>query len=115
MDTRIIDGDIAVKSNGDYAYISGLEEAVQQVRLIALTARGSFLYDRALGVDYDALGEDETDPVGKLDMLIREATSGMIGVETEALSYDVQAHIMTVKVTYYGKTAVTEVNISGIL
>lgn len=113
MDVKITGGDIVLDSCGSYVYISGLDEAVQQVRMIALTSRGSFLYDRSLGMEYDAFSGEETDPVGKLDMLLKEAAAGLSGVDTEVLSYDPETDIMTIKVTYYGRSAVTEVDISG--
>ncbi len=113
MDVRITDGDIVPNDNGDYAYISGLDEAVQRVRMVVLTDKGSFLYDRNLGVNYDAFSPNDEDAAAKLDMLVKEAAVDIGGVETEVLSYDAQNAVAAVKVTYNGRSAVTEVNISG--
>ncbi len=113
MDVRISNGDVAMKPNGDYAYLSGIDEAVQRVRMVAMTHRGAFVYDRGLGVDYDAFSVSEENPVGKLDMLIKEGIAGIGGVDAEVIAYDAQTSAVTVQVKYNGRTAVTEVDISG--
>ena len=113
MDARIENGDIALRLNGDYDTVSGLDEAVQRVRMVMMTNRGTFLYRRGLGVDYDAFSPQEENPVGKLDMLIKEAIAGIDGVDAEALRYDAQNAIVGVRVTYNGRAAETEVDISG--
>lgn len=113
MDVKITGGDIALKPCGDYAYIKGIDEAVQRVRIAALTNKGRFIYDRTLGVDYDAFSPEEEQAAGKLDMLIKEAAADIGGVETEVLSYDAQNAVISIKVSYNGESAVTEVDISG--
>lgn len=113
MDAKIKDGDIMLRANGDYAAVSELDEAIQRVRTVALTDRGSFIYDRSLGVDYDAFSSDDEDPAAKLDMLFKEAAAGIGGVEIEVLSYDPASATVAIKVNYHGKSAVTEVDISG--
>jgi len=113
MDVRITDGDIAMASNGGVEYIGSLDEAVQRVRFVALTARGRFIYDRDLGVDYDALSAEDCVTADRLDMLLKEAAAPIGGVETEVLSYDANSSIMQIRVTHNGRSAVTEVDISG--
>jgi len=115
MDVRITGGDIAILSDGDYASISGLDEAVQRVCMTMLTERGSFPYDRSLGVDYGAFGEDYDAPAARLDMLLKEAIADVGGVEAEVLSFTEASSIARIKVTYHGSSAVTEVDISGLI
>ena len=74
MDVMISEGDIAMVASGDYRYITGIEEAVQRVRLTALTVKGDFVYDRELGTDYRGLSADDSLLVEKLDMLDRKST-----------------------------------------
>lgn len=112
MDVKIENGDIALMTNGDYKMIGDLDEAVQRVRMVMLTDRGTFVFDRTLGVDYDAFSPEEDDPAGKLDMLVKEAAAD-IDADVEVLSYDAQNAAAQVKVTYHGRTVVTEVDISG--
>ena len=113
MDAKIINGDIAVKSNGDYDTVSDLEEAVQRVRMVMMTDRGAFRYARGLGVDYDAFSVEEADPVAKLDLLLKEGIADIGGVDAEVLHYDPQTAAVGVRVSYHGRTAETEVDISG--
>ena len=40
MDVKITNGDIEMVASGDYRYITGIEEAVQRVRISALTVKG---------------------------------------------------------------------------
>ena len=51
MDVKVANGDIAMTASGDYLYITDIEEAVQRVRISALTMKGDFVYDRELGTD----------------------------------------------------------------
>lgn len=115
MDVRIEDGDISLLAGGDYERIGGIDEAVQRVRMAALTNRGAFIYNRSLGVDYDAFLHDGADAVGRLDMLIKEATADIGGVRTEVVAFDEDTMTIDIKVTYNGRSAVTEVDISGII
>ena len=115
MDIRIENGDIVLNANGDYARIDGIEEAVQRVRIAAMTDRGTFIYNRSLGIDRDAFSAIAENAAAQLDMLIREATADMDGVECEVISYDAENHNIVIKVSYRGRSAVTEVNVSGII
>lgn len=115
MDVKISDGDIAMLSSGSYRYIAGLEEAVQRVRLAALTVKGDFIYDRELGTDYSGLSADDDLLVEKLDMLIKEACSEMKNTAVEALSCDRSTLVAVIRVAYGDSETTTEVDLSGIL
>lgn len=115
MDVRINDGDLALLPNGDYERIGGIDEAVQRVRMVVMTNRGEFIYNRSLGVDYDAFSLIEEDAVGRLDMLIKEAAADIGGVRTEVVAFDKETMTIGIRVTYNGRSAVTEVDISGII
>ena len=113
MDVKITDGDIELLPDGAYMPISGLDEAIQHVRMAVLTNRGSFRYDRSFGLDFDAFSPEADDPAAQLDMLVKEAAADVGGVETEVLSYDAQTSTAQIKVSYRGSSAVTEVDFSG--
>lgn len=115
MDAKIENGDIALRPNGDYEMIGGLDEAVQHVRTVALISRGDFVYHRGLGVDYNAFAPDADNAADQLDMLIKEAVADLCGVDAQVLSYDAENALAVIKVTFRGKSAVTEVDISGII
>lgn len=115
MDVRINNGDIALRLNGDFEMISGLDEAVQLVRTVALVKRGDFQYDRSLGVDYNAFSPDADNAADRLDMLVKEGVADIGGVDAQVISYDAENAVAGIKVTFRGRSAVTEVDISGII
>ena len=115
MDVLIQNGDVAARSSGDYIYINGLDEAVQRVRIAALTVKGSFIYDRGLGTDYGSLSADDDLIVEKLDMLIKEACCDISDADVETLSFNSAAHTAVIRVTYRGEATDTEVDLTGIL
>ena len=48
-------------------------------------------------------------------MLIKEATADIGGVRTEVVAFDKETMTIGIRVTYNGRSAVTEVDISGII
>ncbi len=113
MDVRISDGDIAVLSSGSYEYICGIEEAVQRVRLSAMTVKGDFIYDRELGTDYSGISADDPLLKEKLDMVIREACADVYLTEAEVLRCE--NLVAVIRVRYGDQETTTEVDLSGIL
>ena len=113
MDVRISDSDIAMLSSGRYEYITGIEEAVQRVRISALTMKGDFIYDRELGTDYRGLSADDPLLLEKLDLLIKESCSDIYGTSVEVLSCD--ELVAVIRVTCQDNDTTTEVDLSGIL
>lgn len=113
MDVHISNGDIAALSSGSYEYICGIVEAVQRVRISALTVRGDFVYDRELGTDYS--GIDSSDPLlcEKLDMVIKESCADIFGTDVEVLRCE--NCVAVIRVIYGGQETTTEVDLSGIL
>lgn len=115
MDVRIAEGDIAMVSSGNYEYITGIEEAVQRVRISALTMKGDFVYDRNLGTDYRGLSADDAMLCEKLEMLIRESCADICDTEVEVLSCDRETMEALLKVTYQNNETTTEVDLSGLI
>jgi hypothetical protein len=113
MDVKLSDGDIALTDSGDYVYITGIEEAVQRVRISALTMKGDFVYDRELGTDYRGLSADDSMLCEKLDMLIKESCADIYDTQVEVLSCD--DLVAVIKVSYQNNETTTEVDLSGIL
>lgn len=113
MDVRLSDGDIAMTASGDYQYITDIEEAVQRVRISALTMKGDFVYDRELGTDYRELHADDSLLCEKLDMLIKESCADIFDTQVEVLSCD--DLIAVIKVVYQNNETTTEVDLSGII
>ncbi len=115
MDVRIADGDIAMVSSGSYAYITGIEEAVQRVRISALTVKGDFVYDRELGTDYSELHPDDGMLCEKLELLLRESCADIHDTAVEVISCNRESLIAVLKVSYRNQETTTEVDLSGII
>ncbi|WP_316630517.1 hypothetical protein [uncultured Ruminococcus sp.] len=113
MDVRLSDGDISMTASGDYQYITDIEEAVQRVRISALTMKGDFVYDRELGTDYRELHADDSLLCEKLDMLMKESCADIYDTQVEVLSCD--DLIAVIKVVYQNNETTTEVDLSGII
>lgn len=113
MDVRLSDGDIAMTASGNYQYITDIEEAVQRVRISALTMKGDFVYDRELGTDYRELHADDSLLCEKLDMLIKESCADIFDTQVEVLSCD--DLVAVIKVVYQNNETTTEVDLSGII
>ena len=112
MDVRLRDGDVFLTCSGDTEYLCAVQEAAQRVQIAAATAKGAFIYNRALGADYASLKES-TMMTEHLDMLIREATVGIADTEVRVTCYDTQRRAATVAVTCEGYTITTEVDLDG--
>ena len=113
MDVKITDGDIAMVSSGDYCCITGIEEAVQRVRLSALTVKGDFIYDRELGTDYSGLSSDDDMLCEKIETALKESCADIADTAVEVVSCD--SLIAVLKVTYRNRETTTEVDLSGII
>ena len=115
MDVKISGGDIAMVSSGSYAYITGIEEAVQRVRISALTVKGDFVYDRELGTDYSGLRPDDPMLCEKLEIRLKESCIDIYDTEVEVLSCDPERMTAVLKVKYQKEETTTEVDLSGII
>ena len=113
MDVKISNGDIAMTASGDYLYITDIEEAVQRVRISALTMKGDFVYDRELGTDYRGLSADDEMLCEKLDMLIKESCADIC--DTQVAVQSCENLIAVIRVSYRNNETTTEVDLSGIL
>lgn len=51
MDIKVEDKDIVLNTNGSPVMLSGLESAVQRLKLASRVIKGSFVYDRKMGLD----------------------------------------------------------------
>lgn len=115
MDVRIAHGDIARVASGSYEYITGIEEAVQRVRISALTQKGDFVYDRELGTDYTGLSADDELLKEKLDLRVKESCADIFDTVVEVLLWSQRRKTMLIKVTYQNMIQMTEVDLSGII
>lgn len=115
MDVKITNGDIEMTASGDYRYITGIEEAVQRVRLSALTVKGDFIFDRELGTDYSGLSSDDDMLCEKLELLLKESCADIHDTAVEVISCDKSSMVAVLKVIFRDCETTTEVDLSGII
>lgn len=115
MDVQLCDGDILMLSSGDYRYITDLDEAVQRVRISALTMKGDFVYDRGLGTDYSGLSADDELLLQELDMRIKESCADIHDTAVTVTAVDRDTMTAVIRINYQNKETTTEVDLSGII
>lgn len=115
MDVKVHDGDINVTSSGDYVYITGLQEAVQRVRIAVTTVKGSFVYDRDLGTDYSGLRIDDPLLPEKLELLWQEACADIGDTTVELAAWRPNTVTAELRIGYLDQKVMTEVDLSGII
>lgn len=115
MDVKLSNGDILMLSSGDYQYITDIEEAVQRVRISALTMKGDFIYDRGLGTDYSGLSADDELLTEELDMRIKESCADIHDTTVSVVSCDRDTMTAVIRINYQNKETTTEVDLSGII
>lgn len=112
MDVKLSNGDLAVTPSGELPAISGIEEAVQRVRIAAQTVKGSVVYDRELGTDYTGLSRNDTLLLEKLDMRIKESCADIGGVTVDAKLLSADAQRLLILVSDQNTKKMTEVDLS---
>lgn len=110
MDAKISVGDIYLSASGTTAYLCGAQEAAQRVRIAASVAKGTFIYNRALGTDYAALDAGQR-LADSLDLLIREACAGVADTDVSVTEADEESAVL--QIMHGGETITTEVELYG--
>lgn len=106
-------GDIALTAAGERILLKAADEAVQRFLITASVAKGSFMYQRELGVDYSELSADDPLIREKLELRFAEAASGILGARIKVNAVDTVHMTARVTVTACGHQRTTEVNLSG--
>ena len=112
MDVRLKDGDVYYTAAGETEYLCAAREAAQRACIAASVTKGSFLYNRSLGVDYAAITDTDR-AAEKLDMLIKEASAGISGADVAVTGADPDETTAALSVTYENETITTEVDLDG--
>lgn len=74
MDIKIENKDTLILSGGQMCYIDSLEELCQRIKIACCVTKGSFPYDRDLGVDCTVFDKEDQRLKEKLSMIFKEAT-----------------------------------------
>lgn len=80
MDTLVMDGDYLLDECGEVQNIYSIDEACQRVRLILSVKKGSYVYDRELGVDFSSLDSSQNRDK-EAELLCREALVNQTEIE----------------------------------
>lgn len=87
MDVMLQNGDTAVDATGCNLWLEGMEEALQQVKLCLSISKGSFIYEKELGLEMPAFGEDERS-LKNAEALLREAVMPIEGITLDLLKME---------------------------
>lgn len=72
-DIRISDNDIVIYPNGFPGVVSGFDAVIQQIAIMASITKGSFAYDRELGLHKGTLDFDSDNIESTIESMINEA------------------------------------------
>lgn len=72
MDIQIKDFDTQYNICGEPVMIDGLVELVQQIQIILSLKRGSFIYDKNLGIDFSQINFENENAPKILEAMIKE-------------------------------------------
>lgn len=115
MDVELKNGVIVLTDSGDYRRISGMDELMQRIRVIALTKKGSFIYDRDLGCDYSGLSPQTERLKDHLDMRLKEAAAVIPAAQVTVIDWNKNTLKATLMVSCGDLTGDMEVDYAGIL
>lgn len=113
MDTLVTDGDFPLDVCAFPYRIISLEEACQRVRFILTVKKGSFAYDRDLGVDFSSL-ENCGDNNKTAKLLCEEALAKQSEIQIGDVSVVAESsgiRTLSIEVIYKNKSKTVEVKI----
>lgn len=107
MDTIISNGDFKLNEKGKPFLANGMEEVIQRCKIIISVKKGSFIYNRNLGSNFDSvLKNDEA-----MELAVKEILLAVPQVTVEKVSINKldSDYILKVKITAYNETGEFEV------
>ncbi|MEF2920646.1 MAG: hypothetical protein U0O22_09315 [Acutalibacteraceae bacterium] len=90
MDTAISNGDFSKNSSGKIYLVKGMEETLQRCKILLLTSKDSFCYNRDLGSNLNLLKTDEPNLQGNAMLLVQEALLPVPQVTVDSVQASVQ-------------------------
>ena len=113
MDVLLSQGDIALTPAGERIYIDGTDEALQRLKIVAATKKGTFRCRRELGADYSGLRADDSLLREKLELRLQEAAAGILDASVRVVSVDPVNMTARVTIAACGQERTTEVDLNG--
>ncbi len=113
-DIKIENGDIAVYPNGYPKTVSGFDEIIQLIEIVSSVQKGSFAYDRSLGLFKTTPDFESENIISTLESLINEAlVCSDIYVTVKSLREDNGVYHASISVSDGFREKETEVKIYG--
>ena len=113
-DIRIRNNDIVVCPNGYPVNVEGFDEIIQRIEIAASFVKGSFAYDRSLGLYTDEPDFDSDNIISTLESLINEALINTdVYVTVNSLRHNGDNYFASIKVSDGCREKETEVKIYG--
>lgn len=116
MDVLISKGDVYTDARGNYVYINGIEEILQQIKLCAKIKKGSFIYNKELGSLVCELDFEKENALSDAEMLLNEAVADLKGIYVKVTGLktdDIGKRTMNLQIEMYNQTVNTEVVIDA--
>ena len=105
VDAMLSGGDLTADSAGNVVDISGADALFQRALVCLTVPKGSFVYDRQLGVRQDGSDWQRT------ELLLNEALAEYPGTSARAL--DADGETLRLQITINGESRVEEVRYNG--
>lgn len=84
-DFKILNGDIAVDSRGNFVRLDGIDALFQRALIAMSLKKESFIYDRTLGSFAPCLNKNDEDYPKKLELVLNEALAQFENTYAEIL------------------------------
>ncbi|MBR2109309.1 MAG: hypothetical protein IJ932_05115 [Ruminococcus sp.] len=113
-DIKIRDNDIVINSNGFPSFVSEFDTVIQQIEILSSIPKGSFAYDRELGLFTDEPDFDSDNILSTLESRINEALiNEKVYVKVNELRTEDDLYYAAITVTDGIRSKETEVKIYG--
>lgn len=114
MDIKINNSDISLDLQGEYEFISGIDEVVQKLLICSKIHKGSFIYNKELGTRLRDIDPNSKIRVLTATAILNEALIDVKGARAEVVSFDKtnSGIAMMFKVRFRGEERNVEVILS---
>lgn len=113
-DIKISNKDIVIAPNGFPETVSGIDEIIQRIAIAAAFKKGSFAYDRNMGLFSDTLNYDSDNILSTIESYINEALVDTgVYVTVNSVRLENGEHYVAVTISDGFRDTETEVRING--
>ena len=114
MDIKIKNSDISLDSQGEYEFVSGIDEVVQKLLMCAEIRKGSFIYNKELGTTLRDIDSESDRRALTATAILNEALIDTKGAKAQVESFEKKDGKiqLNVKVSFIGVERNVEVILS---